>query len=250
MGNIFSSAAKQIFRNGNKHPFTSAVVLCAGTGERFSSGEITKQNFLIDNIPVCVHTIRAFENTDLIDEIVVVGRRDELDLLGKYCITYKLGKVTQIVEGGKTRQESSLAGFDMVSDDSRYVCIHDGARCLVTPELIEKTVRRAYESGAAAAAERSRDTVKYSENGEVINETLDRDRIWLVKTPQVFMCNMYRAGAYMAKKDGAAVTDDCMLAERLGFKVSLVECGSDNIKITYPGDEITAEAILKSREHI
>lgn len=64
------------------------------------------------------------------------------------------------------------------------------------------------------------------------------------------MCNMYRAGAYMAKKDGAAVTDDCMLAERLGFKVSLVECGSDNIKITYPGDEITAEAILKSREHI
>ena len=149
MGNIFSSAAKQIFRNGNKHPFTSAVVLCAGTGERFSSGEITKQNFLIDNIPVCVHTIRAFENTDLIDEIVVVGRRDELDLLGEYCITYKLGKVTQIVEGGKTRQESSLAGFDMVSDDSRYVCIHDGARCLVTPELIEKTVRRAYESGAA-----------------------------------------------------------------------------------------------------
>lgn len=230
------------------HPFTSAVVLCAGIGQRFSGEGRTKQNALLRGIPVAVHTLFAFEQAETVDEVIIVVREEEVRIFDEYCAKYTLPKVTQIVEGGSTRQESSLCGFDAIDDRAKYVLIHDGARCLVTPEIIDKTVRCAYESDAAAAAEKSRDTVKYSGDGDFIEDTIDRERVWLVKTPQVFLANMYRAAAYMAKKDGVSVTDDCMMAERLGFKIKLVECGSQNLKITYPEDIEIAEAILKSRE--
>ena len=102
--------------------------------------------------------------------------------------------------------------------------------------------------GAAAAAEKATDTLKRSDSSGLIAETLDRESVWMVKTPQIFLANMYRAGMYTAIKDGAEVTDDCMLVERLGFKVKPVECGRENIKITYPAAAVIAEAILKDRE--
>lgn len=229
------------------HPYTSAVILCAGMGERFKVGDKTKQNFVLLGKPACVHTFEAFEKSNLIDEIIVVAREEELPVMEEYRAKYNITKISKIVCGGATRQESSLKGCDEISEKSKYVAIHDGARCLVTSELVDKTVRSAYEHGAAAAAERSRDTVKYSEDGSFIDHTEDRSKIWLVKTPQVFLSNMYRAGAYMAKKDGEDVTDDCMLAERLGFKIKLVECGADNMKLTFPEDVSIFEAILKGR---
>ena len=114
--------------------------------------------------------------------------------------------------------------------------------------MIEKTLRSAYKDGAAAAGHPSTDTVKYSKDGHTITETVDRSKVWLIGTPQVFMANMYRAAIYTAKKDGAAVTDDCMMAERLGFKVNLVDIGGENIKITNPEDIYIAEGILRRRE--
>lgn len=231
------------------HPFTSAVILCAGSGARFApDGSVTKQNVLVGGIPIAVRTLLIFDICDIVDEVIVVCREDEVGIFEEYRTRYDIKKLTGIVKGGASRQESSLAGCDAIDPKAKYVMVHDGARCLVTPEIIEKTARAAYSSGAAVAAERCRDTVKISEDGSTVESTADRDKIWLAKTPQAFLANMYRAAAYMAKKDGAAVTDDASMAERLGFSVTLVDCGSQNLKITYREDVILAEAIIASRQ--
>ena len=248
----FLEKLAEVFRSDEyekSHPFTSAVILCAGSGTRFApDGSVTKQNVLVCGVPVAVRSILAFEACKFADEIIVVCRADEIAAFEAYRAEYGFAKVARIVEGGATRQESSLRGFEATDDKSKYVMIHDGARCLVTTEIIEATARAAYKHRAAVAAERCRDTVKLSENGKTTTDTADRDRIWLAKTPQAFYSNLYRAAAYMAKKDGATVTDDASMAERLGFEVALVDCGSQNLKITYPEDVILAEAIIKARE--
>ena len=230
------------------HPYTSAMILAAGSGSRFSDIAGQKQNTLLCGMPVVARTIAAFESCPLIDEIIIVCREEDVSSYSGFPEKYGFRKITRIVTGGKERMDSAMAGVDSVNDRSKFIAVHDGARCLITPEMIEKTLRAAYKDGAAAAGHPSTDTVKYSEDGCTISETVDRTKVWLIGTPQVFMANMYRAAIYMAKKDGAAVTDDCMMAERLGFKVSLVDVGGENIKITNPEDIYIAEGILKRRE--
>ncbi len=232
------------------HPFTSAMILAAGAGSRFSDVAGQKQNIELCGVPVIVRAVTAFEKCALIDEIILVCREEDVAEYEKMPETYGFKKITKIIAGGKERIDSAMAGVDSVSDTSKYIAVHDGARCLITPEMIEKTLRAAYKDGAAAAGHPSTDTVKYSEDGLTIGETVDRRKVWLMGTPQVFMANMYRAAIYMAKKDGASVTDDCMMAERLGFKVSLVDIGGENIKITNPEDIYIAEGILKKREEM
>ncbi len=224
--------------------FTSAVILAAGIGKRFG-GNIKKQYVDVNGVPCIVHTISAFEACPLINEIILVGSEDEIrPVIDKYGFS----KITKIVPGGETRQESAILGFDEISLKADYVAIHDAARCLVTPEIISDTVMAAYKYRAAAAAHRSEDTVKKSGKNDIIDSTLDRSGIWLVQTPQVFSADVYRVSAYMAKKDGASVTDDCMLCERLGFDVKLVECGRNNIKLTSHDDLLFAEAVLSLRK--
>ncbi len=231
---------------------TSALILAAGSGERFSEGSgslagIKKQFVPILGVPALLRTVRVFESCPLIDEIIVVCGAGDVD----YCRELfgdEIKKLTHIVPGGATRQESAMAGLEKVSPASDYIAIHDGARCLITCEVIEKVLRKAYEAKAAAAAEKAVDTVKYADNNGIIDHTIDRDHVYLMKTPQIFLANMYRAAVYTAYKDGAAVTDDCMLVERLGFKVTAVDCGHENIKLTYAVDKMIAEAILRSRE--
>lgn len=232
----------------NRHYFTSAVLLAAGSGHRFGQENGLKQFFPICGAPAFVHTLRAFESSGLIDEILIVTREDEIprckDLVNEYGIT----KVSKILPGGNDRQESAKIGFDAISEKSRFVAFHDGARCLVTKEIIENTIRASYEHGVAVAAERSRDTVKLATAMDFATESPDRNAVWLAKTPQVFMADIYRAALYTAEKDGVRATDDSMLAERLGFKVKLVECGNENIKLTTPNDVYIAEAILRARQ--
>lgn len=224
--------------------FTSAVILAAGNGTRFGS-KVKKQFADVLGLPCIVRTVNAFEECRLIDEIILVGNKEILSSLSD---EYGFKKVTMIVEGGETRQDSALLGFDSVSDKSQFVAIHDGARCLVTPEIIEATVKEAYRHRIAAAAHRSEDTVKICDSDGFIESTQDRDKTWLVQTPQVFKADIYRAAAYMAKKDEAVVTDDCMLCERLGFDIKLIECGRENIKLTNPDDLSLCEAIIAYRE--
>jgi len=229
-----------------KKPFTSAVILAAGSGLRFGQDQ-PKQFTEIDGIPAIVYTISAFERCDLIQEIILVTRKDETERYRSFVESYGFKKVTAIVEGGSKRSESALSGFEAISDKSKFVAIHDGARCLVTEEMIANVAEAAYIHGAAAAGKKTTDTVKY-ENEGFIESTIDRNHVWMIQTPQIFMTNMYRACAYMAQKDGVDVTDDCMMAERLGFRIKLVDCGSENIKLTHPEDIFTVQNILKKRE--
>ncbi len=236
-----------VFRSGG-HPRTSAVILAAGAGSRFSDVAGQKQNTLLRGMPVVARTIAAFESCPLVDEIVIVCREEDVPSYSTFPDKYGFGKIKKIIPGGAERMDSAMAGVDAINDKAKFIAVHDGARCLITPEMIEKTLCAAYKDGAAAAGRPSTDTVKYTEDGRTISETVDRTKVWLIGTPQVFMANMYRAAIYMAKKDGAAVTDDCMMAERLGFKVSLVDVGGENIKITNPEDIYIAEGILRRRE--
>ncbi len=228
--------------------FTSAVVLAAGCGTRFGQENGKKQFCPVAGIPAVVRSLLAFQKSDCINEIVLVTSEEDVPRCESYREKYSLTKTVKILPGGADRQASAKIGFDAVDAKAKFVAIHDGARCLVTPEIIRKTVRAAYEYGAAVAAEPSRDTVKRASAQGIAEESPDRSTIWLAKTPQVFLADMYRAAVYMAEKDNVRATDDSMLAERLGFKVHLVDCGSENLKITLPIDVAIAEAILRARE--
>ncbi len=230
-----------------KRATCSAVILAAGSASRFGGGKV---DALVGGMTVLERTLTAFDSCPLIDEIVLVlpadGFRER-----KAALTSSgtlPAKVKRLVPGKSTRQGSALSGLEACNPKADLIALHDAARCLITPEMIESVCRAAVKYRAAAAASRVVDTVKYSDGHDFIDHTIDRDRVWLVSTPQVFSANLYRACAYTARDEEFEATDDCMLAERLGFKVKLVDVGADNIKITYPEDIIRAEEILRRRK--
>ena len=153
-----------------------------------------------------------------------------------------------IVSGGKTRQQSAYRGARRVSEGTRFIAIHDAARCLVTPEDISAAVLAAYSDKAASLGVPASDTVKRVDKKGYILGTEDRSELWLAATPQVFAYPMYIAAATSAMKWGASVTDDNMLIESLGQRIRMVDGPSAAIKITRHEDLAVAEAILARRE--
>ena len=251
MGSFIKNIAdilRHLSPSERRHYFTTAVILAAGSGQRFGQENGLKQFIPINSLPALVHTLRAFEASSLIDEIVIVTKETDIERCETFVKDFGLKKVSKVLAGGSDRQESAKRGFDAVSEKAKFVAFHDGARCLVTREMIDNTILAAYEHGVAVAAERSRDTVKIADANGFSKESPDRNTVWLAKTPQVFMADIYRAAVYTAEKDGIRATDDSMLAERLGFKVKMVECGNENIKLTTPNDIYIAEAILRARQ--
>ncbi len=233
---------------GKVRPRTAAVILAGGSGTRMRLQEnITKQLLLLDGIPVLIRSIRAFEASDYIDEIVVVAKKEELATVEALVLEYGLKKVTRIVSGGETRQVSARRGLEAISSKMKYIAIHDAARCLVTPAMIADVVSAAYANRAASAARTCTDTVKRVNTKGYVEETLERETLYFAQTPQVFDVSLYRAAAYMAKQKEESVTDDNMLVEKLGQAVKMVDCGEENIKITTATDLYVAEAILRAR---
>lgn len=235
--------------SGSEHPknYTSAVIAAAGLSRRFG-GDVTKQMTEICGCPILIHTLRAYEAADCIHEIIIVAKDDELSVWKHLCKIHKITKLSKIVVGGETRQESVLNGLEAVDERSRFVAIGDGARCLITPEQIKQVCQAAYKYDAATAAHRSTDTVKLADKKGFIDVTADRNTVWLAQTPQVFKTNLYRAAAYTALEKGFTATDDNSLVEEIGHPVRLVECGALNIKITTKEDLAVAEGVLRHRE--
>lgn len=255
--NVFASKIGDIVKavaNGNEkvdiyNNFNSVVIVAAGNGTRMGINMAqTKQMTDLDGIPVVVRAINQFEACDFINEIIVVARADELSFYDEFNTKYCFKKVIKVVTGGITRQKSVLEGIKNINENSEYVIIHDGARCLVLPGMIKEVLEKAYTYGCATAAEKSKDTVKISDKGGFIASTIDRSYLWHAQTPQIFKTEIYRAAALIADKNNFEATDDCMLIENLGYKIKLVDCGYENIKITTPDDFIIAEAILKKRK--
>lgn len=226
---------------------TAAIIVAAGSGTRMG-GRTTKQFISLCGVPVVVRSILAFQASEYIDEIIVVARSDERELYPPLFEKYGITKVSRVVCGGEDRQASVWAGFSAISDDVDFVAIHDGARPLIAAEQIKKVVLAGYDFRAAVAGAPSYDSVKLASISGHVDRSLERDKVWLIQTPQVFFADLYRAAAVVAKKDAFRGTDDASLVEHAGFSVKLVDCGRTNIKITSPEDLLYAKAIIESRE--
>lgn len=227
------------------HPFVTAVIVAAGNSSRM--GGVNKQKLRIDGVPVLIRTLRTFSESPWINEIVVATREQDIPDLFAAVKSYGIRKVTDIVKGGATRQESVFAAIRRVSPNSEFFAIHDGARPLVTQEIIELTVQKAFAENAAATGVRVKDTIKVvAENGRIL-ETPDRSVLWAVHTPQVFSRQLYLQAADTVP-NSRAFTDDCKLMEAAGIPVFMVEGSYENIKITTPEDIALAEGILAGRK--
>lgn len=245
LGALFSA----LKRVKPKRVYVSAIILAAGSGTRMG-GSVTKQWLDIGGIPAVVRSLLAFDACKSVKEIILCVKRDELQRYEGLAKKYNIRKIRKTVVGKETRQLSALEGFKNVSEKATFVAVHDAARCLITPEMIEKTVRAAVMNGSAAAACKATDTVKLVNSRLLVTATPERDTVWLASTPQIFETEIYRASAYVALRDKIAVTDDASMAEHAGFAVKLVDIGKENIKITTPEDVFLAEAILKMRSTV
>ena len=229
----------------DKKYFTSAVILAAGSSTRMN-GE-SKQFIEIGGIPAVARSVMEFDNSPCIDEIVIVAKKDEINLYSDFAEKYKLQNPLKVVEDGETRQESARLGSDAVSDKTKFIAIHDAARCLITQDMIYKACHGAYLHGGAILAIKAVDTVKVGDKSAFVVETPERKYTWQAQTPQVFKINAFRAATYVARDEKFEGTDDASLLEHIRIPVKLVEGSRENIKITEPCDIYFAEAVLKAR---
>ena len=217
-----------------------AVIVAAGSASRM--GGIDKVMAQLAGKPMIVRTVETFQNCDCIAQIVVVTRPDLIQSISELCAGFD--KVTAVIAGGSSRQESVSLGLESLSSDMELVAVQDGARPLTTWQVIDRTVRAANTYGAAAPAVPVKDTIKVVAKG-LVTDTPDRDTLRAVQTPQVFDLELLKGAHQKAQEDGIQVTDDCSAAEHLGMTVKIVEGDETNIKVTTPMDLKIAELLLE-----
>lgn len=217
-----------------------AVIVAAGNASRMEG--IDKVMASIDAEPMIVRTVRAFQESDVIRQIVIVTRQELIVPIMDLCSGFD--KVRAVVVGGKDRVESVRAGLQALSPQMKLVAVHDGARPFVTWQVIDRTVRAANTYAAAAPGIPVKDTVKIVQGG-VIRSTPERKTLQAIQTPQVFDTDILKGALKKAVLEKAVITDDCSAVERLGMSVKIVEGDERNIKITTPLDLQLAQLIAK-----
>lgn len=225
--------------------FTSAIIAASGNSTRMGL-EKSKQLIELMGKPTIEHTLTAFENCDVIDEIVVVCRAVDMDSIS--AIAKKFSKLKAVVVGGDSRDKSVKNGVEACSKNAQFFAIHDGARPLVKIEDIKRVVERAYEVNACTLGTAVTDTIKVVNEENTILTTPDRATLRAVQTPQVFEKELYLRAIENSARNNLTVTDDCSMVEALGEKVEIVLGSAENIKLTTVTDITFAEAILKTRE--
>ncbi|MBU2609008.1 MAG: 2-C-methyl-D-erythritol 4-phosphate cytidylyltransferase [Chloroflexi bacterium] len=218
-----------------------AIVAAAGESRRM--GGVDKVFAPLSGRPVLARVIDAFEQCGSVDRVVVVVSEASLERCRQLVAGEKWSKVADICNGGERRQDSVLAGLNRLGKCD-WVIVHDGARPLVTPDLIDRGLSEAEETGAAAAAVPVTDTIKVAGDGGLVSETLPRQNLWAVQTPQVFRFDIISEAYRQAERE---VTDDASLVEQLGYKVRLYMGSYDNIKVTTPADLALAEILWQER---
>ena len=221
---------------------TTAIIVAAGKSERMGANVDKAFLSLVDK-PVVAWSLLAFERCPDIDRIVLVVRKEQQLAAKAVAKMFGISKLDKVVAGGKTRAESVAAGFAACDVDTRTVVVHDGARPLVKSDLVSEVVKAAKRSPAVAVGRPMTDSVKRVEKGVTVSETVPREKLWTVQTPQAFQVKEFRA-AYKAlgKKD---VTDDCQVLELNGVATKILLSLKPNVKITTPEDLQLAAALLK-----
>jgi len=226
---------------------TVALIPAAGLGLRLG-GAVRKQFRPLGGLPLLVHSLRVFQSSPVIDAVILAVPEADLhycrmDIVESHGFT----KVTQVVAGGKERQDSVRQALAVVGEGVHLVVIHDAVRPFVTETMVRQVVEAAAADGAAIIALPMRDTVKQVGGDRVIERTIDRTPLWLAQTPQAFRRDWLEEAHRKAQAEGLAATDDAFLMEWMGYPVRVVEGSGENIKVTRPEDLIIGEAILASR---
>ncbi|MEC4183501.1 2-C-methyl-D-erythritol 4-phosphate cytidylyltransferase [Adlercreutzia sp. R21] len=232
----------------DRNPQTAAIILAGGTGERFGK-EGGKQLVEIAGKPILTWSAEAFDAVGDVGLIVIVCPEDRMrEYLSRAIDPFPFVTPVVLAPSGSIRQESAFAGLEMVGDEYEYVVLHDGARPLVSPELIEhtiNTVKGNFDADGAVVAHPAVDTLKVVEDGVIVG-TPDRSVFWNAQTPQVFRTGIYRRAHASALSDGFVGTDDSSLIERLGGRVLVVEGKRDNIKLTVPEDYVLLASAVRT----
>jgi len=224
-----------------------AVIVAGGQGTRIE-GKLPKQFLNLGDRPILAHCVQRFESCDVVDQIVLVVPEDYLGYCSEAIVDeYDFRKVKKIVCGGKERQDSVHLGLKACPKSTNVVAIHDGVRPFVSPRKISEAIALCEEKRAVILAVPAKDTVKRVEGDSVVT-TLDRRKLWLVQTPQVFDYSLILDAYEKAIEEEFAGTDDAMLVERLGHRVTVVEGESRNIKITTAEDLAIAEKFMGEHE--
>ncbi|PXV86740.1 2-C-methyl-D-erythritol 4-phosphate cytidylyltransferase [Lachnotalea glycerini] len=222
-----------------------AIVLAGGKGRRMES-DIPKQYLELNGKPIIYYSINQFQNSDIIDEIVLVTGKDEIQFCKDRIVDrYSFQKVKHIIEGGKERYHSVYNALQCINECD-FVFIHDGARPFINLELINDLYKNVKEYQACVVGVQTKDTIKLADSDGFIAETPDRSKVWNIQTPQVFRWGIVKSAYDMLMKtDCCMVTDDAMVIEKmLKYKVKLVQGSYENIKVTTPSDLVIARAFL------
>ena len=228
---------------------TTAIVLAAGQGKRMHS-KIQKQFLEIQGHPVLYYSLKCFQESPLIHDIIIVTGEDMISYCKREIVErYQLTKVSAVIAGGKERYDSVYKGL-LACEECKYVFIHDGARPFLDEEIIKRNIQAVREYQACVAGMPVKDTIKISDEEEFAAATPDRSKLWMIQTPQTFSYALiYEAYEEMLKTEDTAITDDAMVLERIkGKKSKLIEGSYRNIKITTPEDLLIANVYLQHPE--
>lgn len=222
----------------------SAIIVAGGTSRRMG---FDKTFAILADKPVIAHTIAAFEATESVTEIIIVGRETHLAHLQEIVDIEACKKVTQVVSGGVRRQDSVANGLKSLGKKARFVAVQDAARPLVRPTEIERVFDAVQRQGAAALAAPVRDTLKRADADHFVIGGTERENLFAMETPQIFARDLLRRAYDFVGKNNLVITDEVSAVEQLKHKVLLVPNDQPNFKITYPTDLPLAEFVLKQR---
>lgn len=222
----------------------TVVLPAAGSGKRMKADKNKLLLELFDK-PIFIYTLEVFQRDPNCEAIWLAVKEEERSLMEDFVKEYGITKVKGFAVGGVERQDSVRACLEMIPACD-VVLVHDAARPFIEAEVILHLAKEATASGAAIAGVRVKDTIKKAESG-FITETIERERLWMIQTPQAFRYSLIKEAAAAAYEAGFLGTDEAMLVERLGHPVKIVESNYENVKMTTPDDLIYGKAILESR---
>ncbi len=224
-------------------PKATAIIVAAGDSRRMGQG-VNKQFLLLDGIPVLAHTLKKFETADTIDDVIIVTKPENIPTVWDMIKEFGIRKVTDIIPGGETRQQSVINGLQLVKNDA-LVAVHDGARPFVSPELIDRLCEIGQDSGAVIPGVVPKDTIKMLDNTGNVEGTPDRSTLRCIQTPQVFKADILKLAYIRAEELKFLGTDDASVVEFSGTPVAIIDGENTNIKVTTPEDLPVAEAICQ-----